>query len=269
MKKQNLIVFGMLIVLILGAISLFNGNTGTTSNEITPSQDIAAVETNQNMVTKEFKVFNDFIYDIGPRFGAIKKSEIDKITSIEGFLDDEVMQNMATLKSTSLILVLDDKPSEIRFHGKTATLNKEQLDFLKSSKHSTNFGMRVEYEEKDHQSGYTFDSYREPYLTIVPEQQAVYSDGKDALKLFLKESCQTVLEGVDPEKLKPAKLYFTVTKEGNIENIKLDRDSGYPDVDKKMIELINNTPGTWKPAKNLKGKTVNQELVVSFGLMGC
>jgi hypothetical protein len=36
-----------------------------------------------------------------------------------------------------------------------------------------------------------------------------------------------------------------------------------------MTELITNFPGTWEPAENSKGEKVDQELVVSFGLMGC
>ena len=78
-----------------------------------------------------------------------------------------------------------------------------------------------------------------------------------------------MLINVDPEQLKPARLYFTVTKDGTIENLKLDSGSGYPEVDKKMMELITKTPGAWLPAKNSKAETVNQELVVFFGLMGC
>ena len=36
-----------------------------------------------------------------------------------------------------------------------------------------------------------------------------------------------------------------------------------------MIQLIKNTPDQWVPAENEKGEKVEQELVVSFGLMGC
>ena len=36
-----------------------------------------------------------------------------------------------------------------------------------------------------------------------------------------------------------------------------------------MIELIYKIPGTWQPAENAKGEKIDQELVLSFGLMGC
>ncbi|MFK7781708.1 energy transducer TonB [Psychroserpens sp.] len=268
MKRQDVILVGIILALIIGGVSLFSWNTAPTK-DIVKKENIVILESNQNMVTNEFKIFSDFIYDIGPRFGAIKKSEIEKITSINGFLNKETIQNIVNVKSTSFIILKNDEPSEMTIDGKSATFNKAQLKFIKSIHYSTNFALRVEYEEKEPKSGYISDNYSSPYLTIVPEQQAKYSEGIDALKLFLKESCQTVLIGVDPEKLKPAKLYFTVTKDGAVENISLDRDSGYPNVDKKMIELIKETPEKWIPAKNMDGENVDQELVVSFGLMGC
>ena len=113
------------------------------------------------------------------------------------------------------------------------------------------------------------DSYSTPHLTIVPEKQATYSNGKDALKKFLKDNSKNTRSSVNPEKLQPAKLFFTVTKKGTIEHVKLDRSSNYPLVDKTMIELITKTPGTWEPAQNSKGEKIDQELVISFGLMGC
>jgi hypothetical protein len=73
---------------------------------------------------------------------------------------------------------------------------------------------------------------------------------------------------VQADLLKPAKLFFTVTIKGSIKNVYLDRTSGYPDVDKTMIELISKVPSAWEPAQNTKGEKVDQELVVSFGLIG-
>ncbi|WP_425075408.1 energy transducer TonB [Psychroserpens sp. S379A] len=266
MKKQTLLTLAAIITLTLAAFGSFSWNTTTP---VSTTNHLTALEHDQNMVTKTFKAFPDFIYDIGPRFSGIKKSEIKTYTSIADFLDEDTYKNIDKVHTTSLILVVNDRQTTTRANGTSGTFNKAQLKFLQTATYATNFVMRVDYDEKDPQSGYTFDSYRSPHHTIVPEEQAYYSDGKEQLKLFLKESCQSVLIDVDPEKLKPAKLYFTVTKHGTIENINLDRDSGYPDVDKKMIELINNTPGTWQPAKNSKGEAVNQELVISFGLMGC
>ena len=123
--------------------------------------------------------------------------------------------------------------------------------------------------EKNAETGVLEDTHWTPYLTIVPEKQAEYLKGKESLKKYLKESSEDARAHVIPEKLQPAKLYFTVTKNGTIADVRLDKSSNYPVVDKRMIDLITNLPGKWEPAENLKGEKVDQEFVISFGLMGC
>lgn len=73
----------------------------------------------------------------------------------------------------------------------------------------------------------------------------------------------------DLRKTKPAKLYFTVTKDGAISNVSLDRISGYVPMDEAMIDLLKNVPGSWQPAENAEGEKVDQELVITFSMSGC
>ena len=82
------------------------------------------------------------------------------------------------------------------------------------------------------------DSYLSPHLTVVPEKQAEYINGKQNLMNYLKDKSLEARANVQVDKLQPAKLYFTVTKTGTIENVTLDRSSNYLEVDKKMIELL-------------------------------
>jgi len=83
-----------------------------------------------------------------------------------------------------------------------------------------------------------------PHLTIVPKQQAMYASGITVLKAYLKENTEDVQEYLEADKLRPVQLFFTVTINGAIENVKLDRRSGFAavDEDERMIELINNSP---------------------------
>lgn len=107
------------------------------------------------------------------------------------------------------------------------------------------------------------------YLTIVPEKQAVYVNGMDALIDYLKESNKKNTAIVRRSELKPGQLYFTVNKEGTISNVGLITTSGYPYIDKMLAELIANAPGEWEPAENSKGEKVDQKLILSFGAAGC
>ncbi|MBT8286458.1 MAG: energy transducer TonB, partial [Bacteroidia bacterium] len=168
-----------------------------------------------------------------------------------------------------VIILINDEQSNIVKTGKSGDFTAEQLDFLQSLDYSTNLMIWADYREKNVTTGKMEDHHWTPYLTIVPEKQAEYESGKESLMTYLKENSKNSRASVDPDNLQPAKLYFTVTKEGAIKNVRLDRSSNYPSVDERMIELITNAPGKWKPAENSEGEKVDQELVISFGLMGC
>ena len=267
--KKNIIIYGAVLT-VIGIIAygfMIRNNAETDSLEALVSENIIS---NTQVIEKiEKKIFEDFIYDVGPRFSPIKKETIDKATAIDDFFDEEQMQRIVNLTSTSVILFIDNKQSDIRATGDSFKLNEAQLKLLQSSNYSTNLIVRVDYQTIGEENGKLIDDYSTPHLTIVPQKQASYLFGKDAIKYYLKENSKEARIGVDPDKLKPAKLFFTVTKKGTIENIHLDSSSNYPVVDKKMIEIISNLPGEWEPAENTKGEKVDQELVVSFGLMGC
>lgn len=267
--KKKFLFFGVLIIILsfttYGFINWENIKPASEESALVINNEILPSE----QPKKDNKVFEGFIYDIGPRFAAIKKSDIDNATSINDFFDEEHIERIEKLNAVSVILVIDDKQSEIREIGKNEMLNKEQLTLLHSLDYSTNFIIRTDYLEKNDVSGMLEHAYSTPHLTIVPEKQASHFMTKETLKSYFKENCKDVLENVDPEKFLAAKLYFTVAKDGTVKNVKLDRDSGYPEVDNRMIELINKLPGTWDPAENSQGEKVEQELVISFGLMGC
>lgn len=265
--KKNVLIFGIaLIVLSFSAYSFMN------KSEAAPVETL--ISQNKTKPTpvkeeKEFEVFEDFIYEIGSRFSPMTKEEIAKVTSIEDLIPEDQIDRIVMLKKVEVIIFKDEKRSNIRVTGNSSEFSQEQLAFLQSLENSTNFVVNAEYQQKNYDTGQLEGSQSTPHLSIVPHKQASYLFGTDALKYFLKENSKEAREGVDPKKLKPAKLFFTVTKDGAIENVHLDRSSDYPLVDKKMIELISTAPGKWMPAENTQGEKVDQELVVSFGLMGC
>ena len=54
-----------------------------------------------------------------------------------------------------------------------------------------------------------------------------------------------------------------------MKDVILISSSGYDSIDERMVGLITDLPGKWKPAENLKGQKVDEQLVFSFGLIGC
>lgn len=262
MKKYIIIFSALIVTLSLAASSIINWNDSNTT-----SKDKEVVFNNSE--DKSDDIFSDFVYGIGPRFDGIKKSDFDKATSIDAFLENDQLSAINKLHSVNIVVIENDRPTNISAYGDSKVFNKQQLDLLDTFDYSTNFMVKTEYEKVNGESGQTEFTHSTPHLTIVPEKQAVYDQGYKALKLFLKENSKDTWNTIDPNKLQPAKLYFTVTKSGTIENIRLDRSSNFEMVDKRMIEILDKAPGNWSPAENSKGEKVDQELVVSFGLMGC
>jgi len=286
MKKSIIIFVTLLTTLSLTAFGFINCNDSVTGKVETSSNKIVAVdqqvaEVINDRVLSDFsfdigtiigpinKGDLDFFFDFGTRFSAIKKGDLDKSRSILDFLPKDQTQRVVLYKSVDIIIIKDDKQSDIIETGKGGVLTAAQIELLQSSDYSTNIKIRADYLEKNKVTGQLDNSYSTPHLTIVPEKQAVYISGKEALIKYLRENSKENTAIVQKDNLIPAKLYFTVTKKGTISNIKIPRSSGYPSLDKKIIELITKAPGKWEPAENSKGEKVDQELVISFGMVGC
>lgn len=266
---KNIITYGTAIIcLCLIVFGFTNWNDPVTVQAEESSNDMAA--NNEQFVGFYYeRVFPNFFYDVGTRFRAIKKGNLDNANTVHDFLHDEQIRSIVSYKSVNVIILENDRHSELRETGNSAMLSTAQIELLRSLDYSTNIKIRADYEHINKDTGKLEDSYSTPHLTIVPEKQAAYTAGKHVLIKYLKENNDPYTAIVQQEKLQPARLYFTVTKNGEISNIKLDRSSGYPSIDKKMIELISQTQGEWEPAEDFKGEKVDQELVISFGSMGC
>lgn len=265
MKKRIVIISLILIVLSIVTISAVN------SNKTVPLTKETIAENTPEMKKIKERLISDFIYEIAPRFTPIKKSDLDTIRSFNDIIGDKHAQRILSYQSVDIMLMINDMPSKIRIEGNDHQFNDTQLEFLKSLDYSTNLVIWADYTEKNKETGAIEVAHWTPYLTIVPEQQAQYPHGMEALKEFLIENSyeERKKADVNPKTSQPAKIYFTVTKEGRVDSIRLDRTSNYPLVDNRLMELIKLAPGQWQPAKNEQGEAVDQEYVISFGTMGC
>ncbi|WP_452227997.1 energy transducer TonB [Lacinutrix sp. MEBiC02404] len=289
MKKSILILCAVLITFSLTAFGVINWQeVKTEKSKILESKKVAIHTTTVEKAnpdanyapmfgpiltsyTEEENLYEGYNYNFGPRFGAFKKSKLVGAKSIEDFFKWEELQSVNTIKSIEIVIVENDIQTEKRIIGYSNMLTEAQLQLLKSLDYASHFIIKLEYLKKNKTTGVLEDTNSAPHLTIVPEKQATYSEGRKAFMKFFDENSKEARTkaDVDQKKLQPAMLYFIVTKEGMIKDVKLDRSSNYPLIDETMLQLINNLPGTWKPAENEKGEKMEQELVVSFGLMGC
>lgn len=215
------------------------------------------------------KVYTEFFYDFSTRFVPITLADVKQAKSVSDFLMEEELQRKVTYNSVDIIMIINDKQTKLRENGHSNDFTPSQIELLQSMDYASNFLIRAEFEEVNAEIGEFDNQFFGGHYTVVPEKQAVYIPGKEAINEYFEVNNKENTVNLQKDKLQVAKLYFTVTKNGAIENVQLDRTSGSPKIDKSMIELATNLPGKWVPAENSEGEKMDQEFVVTFGIPGC
>ncbi len=209
----------------------------------------------------------DLVYNVDSRFmTTITKEDLHKATSVLDIVPKKAEGWWEVSFQTVTVAVLQDG-DEISVIGDDKVLNAAQIKLLQSTDYSTNFYIKARGKNKHPDTGKIEDYVY--YLTVIPEKEAEYTSGHDALIAYLKENSKEKTAIIKEDKLQPGKVSFTITKEGTIANVKLTSTSGYPSVDEALVELITNMPEKWNPATNSKGEKVDQKLVFFFGSEGC
>lgn len=211
----------------------------------------------------------DLVYKIDSRYiTTITKEKLHQASTILDILPAKATQSIASYENVKVAVLHDDETETVEM-GAGESLNKAQLDLLKSTNYSNNFYIYADYKTKSPYTGKLIDEYLSYYITVVPEKQAEYIGGQDLLVDYLRASSSVATASIERDQLRPGQFNFTITKDGSISNVKLSSTSGYPVVDDALIELIQNTPGKWTPATNALGEYVEQEFVFFFGVDGC
>jgi hypothetical protein len=238
-------------------------------NDETTKNKTASNESNISDKKKEVTKKPDFIYDVQSRFlTRVSMTTVLEAKSIIDILPSAATEGIDSFKNVKVALV-PVNGDEIIEMGENRTLNASQLKLLKTVDYSTNFCIRAEFKHENPNTGELEDDYVVYYMSIVPETEAVFKSGNGSLIDYFKKNSKKEVAKIGNAKLKAGKVHFTVNKQGEITNIMLASTSGFSAIDEKMISLIKSIPGEWEPAMNSKGEKVDQELVYSFGIMGC
>jgi len=245
-----------------------NGNDTTIAKVETPRIENVTSNKQKAEVLKE-KPFLNFSYDIGTRFKGFTKTALNKVKSFDHFIAEEHAGRIVSYKSLSVIVIENDKETDIKETQNSGIFSPAQLALLQSSDYSTNLLIKADYTEKSFHSGALEESTWTPYITVVPEKQAAYAWGNEALIYYFEKHTREAIANLASDQIKAGQLYFTISKDGTISDAEIISTSGFPNVDKKVKELIFKLPGNWQPAENVNGDQVDQTLVISFGNRGC
>lgn len=263
--KKNMILLGIAVSsIILSAFNLIEWNSSESANaNSNHCNPIDYGHYNKNVV------YSDFFYETGPRFYPIKKKDLEQIKTVSDIVTSDIKHEITSYNWVNLIVVKNGRHTDVMEKGSSEVFSDSQLKLLQKADYSSHFTLRADFNYLDKATGEIKRSHIGPYYTVIPETQAKYDLGTKAFNDYLRAYNKEFTADLNEDKLRPAALYFTVSENGTITNMRLARTSGFDSIDNNIIDLLKSAPGKWIPAKTFEGKTIEQELVISFGKAGC
>jgi hypothetical protein len=268
--------FAFIILIGLATAGLLaSQNTGPDSTEVgseapAPSSSSSVVPIGLGPVFPWNPEPFEFHYSLDSRFMAdFTKEQLKDARNILEF-DDRISKDQIISVRSTFVAILNDRYEQVeKVTGNTLEFNEAQLNLLRSAPYSADILIEMNYIEKNVHFSEPQFNYTTPHITVIPENQAVYEEGKDGLVAFLKLKTLDMISRVEQDKLMAGKIRFTVSKSGTVKDVTLLSTSGYHNIDERLIGLISNLPGKWTPAENAQGVKVDEQLVFSFGQIGC
>lgn len=275
MKKSVIILSTVLLAFSSAAIVYLNQGKSDLSNEqevLSEREELPStyvhVITPNTLKNKFASEDQGFYLAIDSRFIAtISKEKLQRATSIYNLVPEESTKGIVSFEDVKISkLVKEDMRTE---SGKNGKLNPDQLQLLQSFDYSNNFCVEAMMNRKNENTGEMEKILFVYYITVVPETETSYEEGQTALISYFKKRTEALTIGKESNEFQAGKVRFTVTKDGKIDAIELESTSGNSAIDQTMLDSLKDLPGNWTPATNTKGEKVDQQLVLSFGSMGC
>ena len=267
MKKRILLLTFLLAALCLAVIAFTYKSDDTEKNPDLATAEVVRSESNDSEASSGPELPN-FMFDLGPRYRAIKKSKLAAATSFDDFIGKEHQDRIVNYKTLSVYEMVDGVKTKWNLTSFSGEFTAAQREYLQDRGYNEDVLIWATYTEKWPETGIVEDSYWTPHLTVVPEKQAHYDMGKEALLEYLNVQSAEITSKIEG-RLQPGRIHITIGAEGAVKKLKVKSTSGNEELDSEMLELLSNAPGKWIPAENTEGENVEQELVLFFGSMGC
>lgn len=149
-------------------------------------------------------------------------------------------------------------------------LSEDQLKMIGSLDIGAELSINIDYQSVNSVTNQTESRSMHYSATVVPEKEAVYTDGNEQLTQYIKQNAIEKISADDTKELEVAVVRFTVSEAGKITGSRIEKTSGIESVDRLLLDVIDQMPD-WQPAADVQGQKVSQEfeLVVSNGNDGC
>lgn len=266
MKKNILIICLGIVGLSLMAFSYVKWNNKTIAETPSANSDLLS----DMLLDKQYGIEDNFVYNIDSRFiENITKEDLHSATSIKEIYPEEATrpEDVYSQVEVSIINNLGDVLVSEFGHGEA--LNDAQRKLLKTVDYANNIKIKADYGGLTAMVTNNHVNHIIYYISVLPEHEATYKNGHDTLMEYLRERSAEDIADIDQNVLRPGRLSFTVSKNGNVENVVLESTSGIDKLDTAMSKYVAAIPGEWNPATNGIGENIDQEFVFFFGKQGC
>lgn len=267
--KKLITILGLCVLVIgVAAFATTNNYSKLSNQEATAVCGTPLVFATGLEIYLEEKLGKEVYFSLGTWSNPVTKSKLLSAITVEDILPGYDTENIIHYNSVTYILVKDGKRTTIQAKNESDTISKSQREFFARTDAFSKFVIEVDCIEKSPETGEKFRNVFNPHYCVAPKTHATYSDGDTALVNYIRKETQRIVEENTEPNLSFAKVFFTISKDGQLQNLQRDQSCGIPELDKAVELLILNAPGKWIPAKDENGNNVQQELVFSFG-QGC
>ncbi|NNF21815.1 MAG: energy transducer TonB, partial [Saprospiraceae bacterium] len=242
---------------------------------------IASISTPMPDSSEEDKPRENLDYMVDTWSSAVTRDEVKKITSIMDFWSGDYLTKYKRDSFREIWVVnLKDYPDwdldvdkiDPIYKAKSPTIEftQEQLDLVAKAEYSDHLRFSAIFNRTTVETGKMEENVLiSQSMSLVPDVQASYKGGFDALLNYLKKASKDHVKHVKRDNVGRCRIFFTVTEKGFVRDAKMIESSNYLDVDKAMIRIVKDMPRKWKPARDENGVKVEQEFVFTFGRAGC
>ena len=166
---------------------------------------------------------------------------------------------------TSVEILITHNKKEVKVVGKNEVLTDAQKEMIKSIAPGAELLVTVNYKTKNPVTNNKEKRQMKVTFDVTPEVAAEYIGGYDEMITYLNDNSLDKFSEKNLEDLQFSSILFTVNKNGQVDNVRIDRTSGYNDIDDILVKIITGMP-KWNAAKNADGLNVSQEFQFNFGL---
>ncbi len=145
--------------------------------------------------------------------------------------------------------------------GKDDLLTQDQIALIKSADYGTDLAFMVKYQEEADEPKEVNFTY-----TVIPEQEADYLGGQEALRAYIKDHAITKIPTDLYKNEELTVISFKIGLTGSVEEAHIIHASPHTDIDNLLLNVVKNMPD-WKAAKNAEGESIIQEFVLNVGFM--